>query len=988
MPTIDELKIVISAEANEVVREIDLISKGLKNLSGQLESPINATGIKNVSKEISTVTKDVLNKDYKKAIKEFSNQFSDVGKNFKIPNSLIEVQNQIKETEKKLEKLGDKEERVIDLGTKLDSIGFKGIQRDISENLNKLDLLIAKEKELQAIQKETQKPLNITYYNQDLQERTDTPRVAKLSSESSYDAEAMRAVFGEGYAEISNWDQAVKELGYNASTTFNGMTQEINELNSNVDVGVSVAQGLKSVFRSFPTSALYGAKSILSAIGKTGLTIAKIYSKSVFAAIKKAFKALTGFGKSSKGIFGGGFMQILKYAFGIRSLFVLFNKLRQAGVEGFKNLAQYSDETNKSISGLMSALTQFKNSFATAFAPILNFAAPALTNFINLISKALNIFGQFMAALTGKTMVVQSLKVSQDYAAGLSDNLGGAADNAKKTAKAMTTLGIDELNINSPQEENKNSSGGGASIKPSEMFETIDIPKSILDFADKIKKAWKNADFTEIGRIVGEKFNAALESIDWGKIQNTTRKIAKSIATFLNGFIIATDWRLVGGSFAEALNTIFYAGYTFVSTFNWKQFGSAIANGILGFIKTIDIGNLSAGFSGFVKGIIDSITGFIQGMDWAELTRAIVTKVSDAFVNYDFAGIASSFFEGLGSAFGAVGTIIGTLISDAFTGAKEYFQEIADREGVDIGTAIALGIGEGIIGFISGIGTWLYENVWVPFTTGFCEVFGIHSPAETMKPFGENILLGVVEGFRGAFVYFTEAIAEFWKLHVAPWFTSEKWIGLYKTIKTSLKTVWNETAGQWITDIGTWWNVNVAPWFTKGKWSDMMRNIPTAFKEVFKGAANFAIDMLNGVIEGIESLVNRAIEGLKKLAEMVNKVPGVNINISGWGISLPKIPRFENGGFPERASLFWSGEYGVPEILGTVGGRTAVAGGAEITGIRDAVYDVGQSETALLQMAVSLLEVIANKDTSVNIDGRTLVDAYDERKARNGFSFT
>ena len=973
MPTIDELKIVISAEANKAVREIDLISKGLKDLSGQLESPINATGIKNVSKEISTVTKDVLNKDYKKSIKEFSNQFSDVGKNFKIPNSLIEVQNQIKETEKKLEKLGDKEERVIDLGTKLDSIGFKGIQRDISENLNKLDLLIAKEKELQAIQKETQKPLNITYYNQDLQERTDTPRFAKLSSESSYDAEAMRAVFGEGYAEISNWNQAVKELGDSASATFNGMLQNVGKLNSNVGIGTSLAQGFKSVSLG---------------IAKTGLTIAKNYGKSAFTAIKKAFKALTGFGKSSKGIFGGGFIQILKYAFGIRSLFVLFNKLRQAGAEGFKNLAQYSDETNKSISGLMSALTQFKNSVATAFAPILNFAAPALTTFINLISKALNIFGQFMAALTGKTMVVQSLKVSQDYAAGLSDNLGGAEDNAKKTAKAMTTLGIDELNINSPQEENKNSSGGGASIKPSEMFETIDIPKSILDFADKIKKAWENADFTEIGMILGEKFNQALESINWTKIQETANKMAKSIASFLNGFIIATDWRLVGGSFAEALNTIFYAGYTFVSTFNWKQFGSAIANGILGFIKTIDIGNLSAGFSGFVKGIIDSITGFIQGMDWAELTRAIVTKVSDAFVNFDFAGIASSFFEGLGSAFGAVGTIIGTLISDAFTGAKEYFQEIADREGVDIGTAIALGIGEGIIGFISGIGTWLYQNVWVPFTTGFCEVFGIHSPAETMKPFGENILLGVAEGFRGAFAYFTESIAEFWELYVAPWFTSEKWIGLYETIKTSLKTVWNETAGQWITDIGTWWNVNVAPWFTKGKWSDMMKNIPIAFKEVFKGAANFAIDMLNGVIGGIESLVNRAIDGLKKLAEMVNKVPGVNINISGWGISLPRIPKFEDGGFPERASLFWSGEYGVPEILGTVGGKTAVAGGAEITGIRDAVYDVGNSETTLLRMAVSLLETIAAKDTNTYIDGRELVNAYDERKTRNGFSFT
>ena len=262
MPTIDELKIEISAEANKAVREIDLISKGLKDLSGQLESPINATGIKNVSKEISTVTKDVLNKDYKKSIKEFSNQFSDVGKNFKIPNSLIEVQNQIKETEKKLEKLGDKEERVIDLGTKLDSIGFMGIQRDISENLNKLDLLIAKENELQAIQKETQKPLNITYYNQDLQERTDTPRFAKLSSESSYDAEAMRAVFGEGYAEISNWNQAVKELGDSASATFNGMLQNVGKLNSYVGIGTSLAQGFKSVSLE---------------IAKTGLTFAKNY---------------------------------------------------------------------------------------------------------------------------------------------------------------------------------------------------------------------------------------------------------------------------------------------------------------------------------------------------------------------------------------------------------------------------------------------------------------------------------------------------------------------------------------------------------------------------------------------------------------------------------------------------------------------------------------------------------------------------------------
>ena len=708
-------------------------------------------------------------------------------------------------------------------------------------------------------------------------------------------------------------------------------------------------------------------------------------------AIKKAFKALTGFGKSSKGIFGGGFMQILKYAFGIRSLFVLFNRLRQAGAEGFKNLAQYSDETNKSISSLMSAFTQFKNSVATAFAPILNFAAPALTTFINLISKALNVFGQFMAALTGKTMVVQSLKVSQDYAAGLSNNLGGAEDNAKKAAKAMTTLGIDELNINSPQEENQNLSGGGASIKPSEMFETIDIPKSILDFAEKIKEAWRNADFTEIGMIVGEKLNAALESIDWEKIQNTTRKIATSIATFLNGFVIATDWNLVGETIAEGLNTAIYGVNTFIRKFDWEQLGKAFSDGIVGFVKKFDVGEIFAGISDIIKGILDFAIGFIQQTDWAELTRTVVEKLRESISNMDFAGIASKFFEGLGSAFGALATIIVTLVSDAFSGVKQYFQEIADREGVDIGTAIGLGIGEGIIGFISGIGTWLYDNVWVPFSTGFCEVFGIHSPAENMKPFGENILLGVVEGFSNAFSYFTDAIAEFWELHVSPWFTSEKWTGLYETIKTSLKSVWDETAGQWITDVKKWWNVNVTPWFKKEKWSEMMKKIPTAFRETFEKAKNWVTEKMQSMydfVKGIIDKIKTAISGIaEKISGVVSKVSSIGGSIFGGGGKSKSVDGFATGGFPQPSSLFWAGENGVPEILGTVGGRTAVAGGAEITGIRDAVYDTGETEASLLRTAVSLLEIIASKEMSVSISDRDVAMANRRGEEKLGYNF-
>ena len=51
---------------------------------------------------------------------------------------------------------------------------------------------------------------------------------------------------------------------------------------------------------------------------------------------------------------------------------------------------------------------------------------------------------------------------------------------------------------------------------------------------------------------------------------------------------------------------------------------------------------------------------------------------------------------------------------------------------------------------------------------------------------------------------------------------------------------------------------------------------------------------------------------------------------------------FADGGFPTAGSVFVAGEVpGQTELVGTINGRTGVAGGQEITGIRQAIYDVG-----------------------------------------------
>ena len=74
-------------------------------------------------------------------------------------------------------------------------------------------------------------------------------------------------------------------------------------------------------------------------------------------------------------------------------------------------------------------------------------------------------------------------------------------------------------------------------------------------------------------------------------------------------------------------------------------------------------------------------------------------------------------------------------------------------------------------------------------------------------------------------------------------------------------------------------------------------------------------------------MVNNAIQALVKMASVVNKIPGVDIQFDAPHISFPKIPQFEVGGFPEDG-LFMANHN---ELVGQFSnGRTAVANNEQI----------------------------------------------------------
>jgi hypothetical protein len=92
--------------------------------------------------------------------------------------------------------------------------------------------------------------------------------------------------------------------------------------------------------------------------------------------------------------------------------------------------------------------------------------------------------------------------------------------------------------------------------------------------------------------------------------------------------------------------------------------------------------------------------------------------------------------------------------------------------------------------------------------------------------------------------------------------------------------------------------------------------------------------------------------------------------------------KMASGGFPDVGQLFVAREAG-PEMVGTIGGRTAVANNDQIVqGIASGVANANATQNALLREQNSLLREIASKNMGITTG--SLVDAFGRMNRREG----
>lgn len=680
-----------------------------------------------------------------------------------------------------------------------------------------------------------------------------------------------------------------------------------------------LAEGLKRSFTSLKDSVVSYIKQLNLLTKMKNIAIGAFKRFGTMA--KKTSSAILGLNKNTKksnSTFASSFATILKYTLGIRSLYVLFNKARSAIVEGFQNLAQYSGETNKDISMLVSSLTQLKNSFATAFAPILSVVAPILSKFINMISQAITYVGMLFAALTGKGTFTKAVAVQQDYAAGL-EKTGSAAKDAAKELKGYLSP-IDEINKMEKQDTSDTSGGGAGAggVSPGQMFKTVDIESPIKDIAKRLRELIQSEDWAGLGAYIASGINIGFQKLyhilNWDTYGPQITYFVNALTATLNSLMYNIDWNLIGATFGTGINTIVNTLNLLIENFDWTFLGIALANGLMSMIAEIDwknLGNLIGNyfmigwwtFEGFIKsldfekiglaladlingaiekidlqvvgsslstlaiGIMDMLSVTIQNTDWAEIGH----KISQGLAAVDWTGIADSLFELIGSAFGGLASLIGGLIGDAVEEAKNYFQGKIEEAGGDVAAGILFGIVDGL----SAVGTWIKEHVFAPILEGFQNAFGIHSPSTVMAEQGTFLMEGLFNGMTSLL---------------------EKVISVFSDMKSKLLSKWEDIKSD-AKNFAQQIKVSVT-----SEWESLKENTSKIWNKmvsVVKNPANSIIGILNKLISGATSAINAVIDLLNNLnfdiPDWVPELGGKKFGFDIQKFTPPKIPYLATG---------------------------------------------------------------------------------------------
>lgn len=498
-------------------------------------------------------------------------------------------------------------------------------------------------------------------------------------------------------------------------------------------------------------------------------------------------------------------------------------------------------------------------SLINAFKPLirtLNAVLQKVISFAQIITEALG-------SIFGWKYEVSSGGVADDWsdAAGSADDLADSTGKAAKNTKKMkdNILAIDELNINSPDDGSGSGSGSGlgnvgAGGGVGNLVQTDTIFK---DFESNIKNLY------QLGEYIRDALIGAMQGIDWDSVYEKARGFGKGLADFLNGLFAGSNgvtlFGEVGRTIASALNAAIYAALSFGQTFDFKQFGYNIADGINNFFETFSFEDLAATLNTWADGLLDMITTAVTHIKWEQ----VQDKILDFLEGLDFKTVAiiigALSVKKITSVLMSddVKKMVGKKIGNILTNIPTVIQTAkVSGEGLEGGMIATFGALQtkimGITGLISGA-TLAVSSFFSMWREGFSWL------KEALMVIGIAIagvgavILGLPAGIAAAIAGAVAAVA---------------------TLVIAIKDHWTEITSFFTEAIPSWWNGTALPF---------LQSIPEKFLELVDNITAFISELPEKIGYWLGFALGKFISwSIEFIESAKQKIPEIVENIVKW----------------------------------------------------------------------------------------------------------
>lgn len=336
---------------------------------------------------------------------------------------------------------------------------------------------------------------------------------------------------------------------------------------------------------------------------------------------------------------------------------------------------------------------------------------------------------------------------------------------------------------------------------------------------------------------------------------------------------------------------------------------------------------------------VDTVSGYNGGID-----SEVQSGKTDNIIN----GWMSSIEESIKAESETIKENISTIFTNSFEDVD------VDVDFTSLVDGLATGLSNALTENIDTISTTVDEAIEAIWTGSVISWFDASRFKDDIFTPIRNVIDQEIEDFTTSW---DTTISDWWDNHLLIWFTDTKWdTDIFTPLRNLIQEHFSNFLSWWDTSMTDWWENHVVPFFAKDKWVKEFNHVFDAASETFERVRKVISDKIKSAKDDVVSSCTEMVNSLKNVASAINGIT----SMGGFSIKF-EANGYATGGFPAEGSLFFANEAG-PELVGTIGGRTAVASNDEITGIRDAVYASGNEQASLLSRLITIATEMLEKE--------------------------